>query len=158
MISLLRSDTSALPFLQAALRKHLERFPSTRNGLGRVENAALALVPAGYKKFRSLFPAFSRRESVYGFGDSQVYQAIEAMMKVSKPLLIQHSPDNWSKDTAQMLLASFELTEDGAAVLAGEEDFVATNGIDKWLGGIHLSGKEAAWRWDEDTEQLLVSL
>jgi hypothetical protein len=158
MISLLRSDTSALPFLQAALKKHLERFPSTRNGLGRVENSALALVPQGYNKFRSLFPAFSRRESVYGFGDSQVYLAIEALVKASRPLLIQHSPDNWSKDTAQMLLASFDLTQDGAAVLAGEEDFVTTNGIDKWLGGIHLSGKEATWRWDEDAEQLLVSL
>ena len=158
MISLLRDDTSALPFLQAALKKHMERFPSTRNGLGRVENAALALVPEGYHKFRSLFPAFSRRESVYGFGDSQVYLAIEAMMKVSRPLLIQHSPGNWSKDTAQMLLSSFELTADGAAVLAGEQDFVVTNGIDQWLGGIHLNGQEAAWRWDEDAQQLLVSL
>ena len=158
MISLLRKDTSALPFLQAAFKKHLERFPSTRNGLGRVENTALALVPEGYTKFRSLFPAFSRRESVYGFGDSQVYLAMETMMKVRNPLLIQHSPEKWSKDTAQMLLASFELTAEGEAVLAGKEDFVVTNGIDQWLGGIHLTGKEAAWRWDEDAQQLLVSL
>jgi hypothetical protein len=158
LISLLRTDTSALPFLQDALKKHLERFPSTRNGLGRVENTALSLVPAGHSKFRSLFPAFARRESVYGFGDAQVYSAIETMMTVRKPLLIQHSRNNWSKDSAQMLLASFELTDDGKAVLAGEEDFVTTNGIDKWLGGIHLNGQEAAWRWDEDTKQLLVSL
>jgi len=158
LIALLRSDTSALPFLRDALKKHLERFPSTRNGLGRVENTTLELIPAGYKKFRSLFPAFSRRESAYGFGDAQVYLAMEGMMSARKPLLVQHVPDHWSRDSAQILLASFELTDDGKAVLAGEEDFVLTNGIDTWLGGIHLSGHEADWRWDEDSQQLLVSL
>jgi hypothetical protein len=158
LIALLRTDMSALPFLKDALRKHLERFASIRNGLGRVENTALALVPAGHSKFRSLFPAFARRESGYGFGDAQVYLAMETMMTVRKPLLIQQNRNHWIKDSAQMLLASFEVTEDGKAVLAGQEDFVATNGIDTWLGGIHLSGKEAAWRWDEDAKELLVSL
>jgi len=158
LISMLRSDMSALPFLKDALNKHLERFPSTRNGLGRVENTALALVPEGYSKFRSLFPAFSRRESTYGFGDAQVYLALESMITARKPLLVQHNTNHWSRDSAQMLLASFELTNDGKAVLAGEEDFVVTNGIDTWLGGIHLKGREASWRWDEDAQQLLVSL
>ena len=158
LISLLSSDMSALPFLKDALQKHLERFPSTRNGLGRVENTALALVPAGHTKFRSLFPAFARRESAYGFGDAQVYLALESVMTVRKPLLIQDNHRHWSKDSAQMLLASFALTDVGKAVLAGEEDFVVMNGIETWLGGIHLSGKEAAWRWDEDAQQLLVSL
>jgi hypothetical protein len=158
LLSLLRSDTSAFPFLKDALHKHLERFPSTRNGLGRIENTSLALITEGYTKFRSLFPAFTRRESVYGYGDSQVYLAIESMMKARKPLLVQNNSNHWSKDSAQMLLTSFELTDDGKAVLAGEEDFVAANGIDQWLGGIHLQGPEAAWRWDEESRQLMVSL
>jgi hypothetical protein len=57
-----------------------------------------------------------------------------------------------------MLMASFELTDEGKAVLTGAQDFVATNGIDTWLGGIHLKGREAAWRWDDDHRELLVSL
>ena len=158
LISLLRTDMSALPFLKDALKKHLERFPSTRNGLGRIENTSLALITDGHKKFRSLFPAFSRRESSFGFGDAQVYLALETMMEARNPLLVQNNSNHWSKDGAQMLLASFELTNDGQAVIAGEEDFVVENGIDTWLGGIHLKGKEAAWRWDEDAKQLLVSL
>ena len=158
LISLLRSDTSSLPFLNDALQKHLERFPSTRNGLGRVENTALNLIVEGYSKFRALFPAFTRRESTYGFGDAQVYLSLETLMTARKPLLVQSNSNHWSKDSAQMLLASFELTDDGKAVLAGEEDFVAANGIDTWLGGIHLKGNEAAWRWDEESRQLMVSL
>ncbi len=61
-------------------------------------------------------------------------------------------------DAAQILLSSFEITDHGRAVLAGEQDFVIINGIDKWLGGIHLRGKESAWRWDDESQQLLISL
>src|SRR5205814_9828925 len=28
-------------------------------------------------------------------------------------------------------------------------DHVHLNGIDRWLGGVHLQGAEARWRWDE---------
>ena len=47
-----------------------------------------------------------------------------------------------------------ELTPSGRAALAGEADHVALNGIDRWIGGVHLSGPEAAWRWDEGTESV----
>jgi hypothetical protein len=43
-------------------------------------------------------------------------------------------------------------------VLSGAEDFVRTNGIDQWLGGVHLEGYEPGWRWDEDAKELLVRL
>jgi hypothetical protein len=39
------------------------------------------------------------------------------------------------------------VTGTGAAVLAGRGDHIALNGIDKWLGGVQLTGA-AVWRWD----------
>ena len=39
------------------------------------------------------------------------------------------------------------ITEAGREVLAGKHDFVRLNGIDRWLGGVHLRGAEAQWRW-----------
>ena len=158
LIALLKSDMSAMPFLKEALSKHLQRFPSTHNGLGSVENAALKLIPAGYGEFRALFPAFVRRESAYGYGDAQLYVAMRRLALAPKPLVKQNNGHDWSMDAAQILLSSFEITDYGKAVLAGEQDFVITNGIDRWLGGIHLRGKESAWRWDEESQQLLVSL
>ena len=74
------------------------------------------------------------------------------------PLLKQKNADNSAHDPLRMLFSAFEITERGQAVLAGAEDFVIKNGIDLWLGGVHLQGKESQWRWDDDTEQLLVSL
>jgi len=158
LIALINSDMSAMPFLKEALSKHLQRFPSTHNGLGRVENAALKLIPAGYGEFRSLFPAFVRRESAYGYGDAQLYVAMRRLTMTPNPLLTQKNGRSAAMDPVQILLSSFEITDHGKAVLTGAEDFVITNGIDKWLGGIHLRGKESAWRWDDESQQLLVSL
>jgi len=44
---LLRSDTSALPFLAAALRRHLAEFPSTADGLSKTERRLLELAKDG---------------------------------------------------------------------------------------------------------------
>jgi hypothetical protein len=157
--SLLRSDTSALPFLRSALLKHLQRFPSTENGLGRIESVGLELIAGGYCSFKSLFPAFARREPEYGYGDAQLYLELKRLADGAAPALTLSDGNNLAAtDPAQMLLSSFEITEFGKAVLAGEEDFVRSNGIDHWLGGVHLMGREAGWRWDERAQEVLVRL
>ena len=38
------TDTSALPFIAASLRRHLEQFPSADNGLSRTERQALSVL------------------------------------------------------------------------------------------------------------------
>jgi hypothetical protein len=157
LVTLRDSDTSALPFLGRAVVRHLQRFPWTSTGLGRIESSALQLVADGYHLFKKLFPAFSRRESEYGLGDAQLYCALRLMADAPTPVLKQSGRAEPS-DAAGMLLSSFELTDDGREVLSGDQDFVAQNGIDQWLGGVHLLGPEAAWRWDRETEQLLVSV
>ena len=40
------------------------------------------------------------------------------------------------------------LTEVGSRVLDLQEDHVKLNGIERWLGGVHLAGSDAVWRWD----------
>jgi hypothetical protein len=157
--SLLDTDTSSLPFLKTAFAKHLRRFPSTDNGLGEIGNVCLDLIARGYSKFKSLFPAFTRREPEYGFGDAQLYLEMKRLSGARTPLLKLSGVDRRaSMDSAQMLLSSFELTEHGKAILADEQDFVRSNGIDQWLGGVHLEGNEPAWRWDELVQELLVRL
>ena len=124
--SLLDSDLSPLPFLKSALTKHLRRFPSTDNGLGRIGNVVLDLIAKGYSNFRSLFPAFARREPEYGFGDAQLYLELKRLSDVSTPLLTLSADGNRAAmDSAQMLLCTFEITK------YGHGDFVRSNGIDQ---------------------------
>jgi hypothetical protein len=47
------------------------------------------------------------------------------------------------------------LTGTGARVLAGQADQIALNGIDRWIGGVHLQGRHVPWRWDDGTETIV---
>jgi hypothetical protein len=46
------------------------------------------------------------------------------------------------------------LTGTGERVLDGRADRVALLGLDRWLGGTHLT-PAAAWRWDPDARLLV---
>ena len=152
---LIDEDTSVMPFLGLALRLHVARFPSLKNGLGRIENKALEMISNGVLTFKSLFPKFSKAEPVYGMGDSQFWCALKRIGQARDPLITISAPadakpglkSNWYHD------ALFEPTESGRAVLAGERDFIEANGLDLWVGGVHLVN-DSVWRWDEDNELL----
>jgi hypothetical protein len=49
-----------------------------------------------------------------------------------------------------------EITDTGRAVLDDEADWIKLNSIDRWLGGVHLQGEEAAWRWDEQQRRMVA--
>ena len=154
---LIDEESSALPFLKAALRLHLMRFPSATNGLGRVENKALEMISHGPVGFKSLFPRFAKAEPTYGLGDSQFWNELKRLGKARHPLITTAGPENpeRGRKSNRFLEASFELTEAGRAVLAGERDFIELNGIDLWLGGVHLADGAAMWRWDEQNGRLV---
>lgn len=152
---LTRGETTALPFLGAALEAHLRRFPSTRNGLGLIENSGLALIHSGSKKFVDLFARFRDAEPVYGLGDSQFWFSLQTLTNANQPLLTSNGGNGDGEAIARD--TSFEITKLGKAVLKGEGDFVSLNGIDRWLGGVYLSDERNLWRWDEQSETIVLT-
>jgi hypothetical protein len=52
---------------------------------------------------------------------------------------------------------SVSLTPFGRAVLAGEEDRVRRAGLDRWLGGVHISGVGPTWRWDPSKRAIVFA-
>ncbi|MDQ6651452.1 MAG: RNA polymerase subunit sigma-24 [Acidobacteriota bacterium] len=165
---LLQTDTSFMPFLRAALIAHLRRFPSTRNGLGAIENLGLELINGGLSSFIDVFPRFGDAEPVYGLGDAQFWFALQRVTLAKQPLLKLENGENASKemngghDRSRLSLdrirkTRFELTELGRSALRGEADFVALNGIDLWLGGVHLQDKNNTWRWNEPSGTIVFT-
>lgn len=149
------SDTSLLLFLGPALGAHLRRFPSTLNGLGCIEAKALELINDGAKTFIELFPLFGAAEPVYGLGDAQLWLVLQQLGVGSQPLLTienGHDAGQLTPDIARK--ARIEITESGKSVLRGEADQVELNGIDHWLGGVHLAPTNL-WRWDDELEALV---
>jgi len=151
--ALVGADTSALPFVGAALSRHLEEFPSLDNGLSRSERQVLEALNDGKKKLREVFfAAHHEREEAVFLGDSVFAYYLQRLNRVAGPLVqlagggaITAPPDPAERAYWD---ASVELTEVGRDVLAGRQDWVKLNGIDRWLGGVHLSGTDSEWRWD----------
>ncbi len=152
---LITEETSALPYLRSALNQHLARFPSVTNGLGHAENRLLEIVSEGVTDFMQLCKAFFDREPAYGLGDHQVWRDMKRMASVPQPLVKITGFDD-SDSASRSYKASFDITQAGIDVLNGIADFVNMNGIDLWLGGVHLRDKENLWRFDEQTQRLIV--
>jgi len=136
LASLLDEDTSALPFLRAAVLRHLQQFPALRNGLARTERQILEVVEAGPLSFPELFLADQKLEESIFMGDLTFRQYLRGMTAAKQALL---RGDN----------SGFEITEFGRRVLQKKEDHVRANGINRWLGGVHLCEGAPVWRWDE---------
>ncbi|MFY9556492.1 MAG: hypothetical protein WAV47_17395, partial [Blastocatellia bacterium] len=137
---LLGEDASPMPFLRSPMRLHLSRFPSVKNGLGRIENCALEMISNGAIGFKELFPKFAKSEPLFGIGDLQLWCEMNRLAKAREPLITisgirRDQPETMSNRSHE---ASFELTATGRSILAGEADFVDINGLDLWLGGVHL--------------------
>lgn len=152
---LLHSDTSVLPLLAPAFAAHLRRFPSTTNGLGQIEQTGLQLIAGGCGKFVEMFPKFTAAEKTYGLGDTQLWGTIVDLSKGSEPLLkITNAPAEPALEPDVIKRARLTLTKTGQSVLAGKADFIKLNGVDRWLGGVHLFGKEKVWRWHDPAGRL----
>lgn len=144
--ALLGRDTSPLPFLAGALRRHLEEFPAVAGGLSRSERQPLDALAEGAKTFPELFRATQAMEERVYMGDTSFHRILRELASPPRPLL---RLDPGAQGTRISLTAS------GREVLEGRDDWVRSRGIDRWLGGVHLQGAEAAWRWDVETGRLV---
>lgn len=138
----------ALPHLPAALSRHLQQLPSVANGLSRTEAQALTAIANGTSRMADVYVQSNHeREEAVFMGDAGFLLHMRGVFDSTKPLAMvvrRHAPDG------QLSLEdSVALTDEGARVLEGHADRVRTCGIERWLGGVHLSGKGPLWRWDE---------
>lgn len=153
---LINDDTTPLPFLRAALLRHLREFPSKENGLNRTERMAMEAVASGESRPDRIFRAVNDREEVFWMTDGMFYPSLKQLAGGPSPLLKVNGADSWPTGNAPITGLTLGLTDTGRAVLTGEADWIKLNGIDRWLGGVHLHGAESAWRWDEENRRLRI--
>ena len=167
--TILKGDCAALPYLKDALFRHLEQYPSVRNGLNRIQNQILQAVVDGAPKLGQIFKVVSDMEERPFLGDTSLWSNIDELAEKKVPLLkldgpgrladhINPDPELYDSPSLKDLRRwDISITDAGAAVLAGKQDFIQLNGIDRYLGGVYLLGPEAQWRWDEKKRSLVRS-
>jgi hypothetical protein len=144
--NLRRGDTSALPYLAAAVTRFLQEYPWTGDGLSRTERRLLELANGDGIALSAAFRQMHEGESAYYVTDTSLAELAEELSRTSPPLLTL-APGSAGNDEG--LRGTVMLTDTGGAVLARQLDRVATCGIDRWLGGVHLQSGGPVWRWDD---------
>jgi hypothetical protein len=141
--ALLATDLTALPFLSAAFRRHLQELPSLENGLSRSEHRLLEQARDGATDLRQIFPRMQDGETAYYITDSSLWDRVQSLALSSPALLSVDAPDS----TEALPAATIALTPAGRQVLSGSADRVRLCGIDRWFGGVHARGSGPVWRW-----------
>ncbi len=73
-------QSSAFPYVQGVVKAHVDRFP--KNGTkGRPEKVIEDITKNISTDFNKVFKEFWKRESIYGFGDSQVKHIYDRVMQ-----------------------------------------------------------------------------
>jgi hypothetical protein len=143
---------AVLPFLGDALTRFLAEYPSVAHGLSRSEELALSALCERPSTAGELFRTVQSRETSPFMGDWGFYDILRRLDSAGTPLLSIHD----LTDDVDIRSLNVTITEAGRDVIEGREDGVALNGIDRWLGGVHLIGQDRSpWRWDGWRETLV---
>ena len=145
-------DTAELPFLAPALRRLLEELPAPADGLSGTERRALQAVAAGAQTLPSAFVGAQRLEEAPFLGDAWFYRTVSALGQGKARLLETDDgtplpPPPPLSDSQRFARLQLRLTVTGEHTLRGEADRVELLGIDRWIGGTHITS-DNTWRWD----------
>ncbi len=147
-----RERTFATPGLREALIRWFQEFPSLDNGLSRVERQILEGLVEGFARLGKLFLYSQSKESPVYMGDSTFYYYIQRLVEGDRPLIRQTVGEEFlilgnTGYSKEFRAQEFELSEEGRAVLEGRVDAITLRGIDRWIGGYHLT-PQSRLRWD----------
>jgi hypothetical protein len=129
-----REDGAELPFLAPALLRALEELPAVGDGLSGTERRALEAIASGAATPTAAFVAAQDLEDAPFLGDAGFDRVLDGLATGPAPLV-------------QAREGELRLTDAGRSVLAGDADRVDLLGVDRWLGGTHVT-PENTWRWD----------
>jgi hypothetical protein len=125
------------PVLHRAMSSLVLRYPDTRSGLSYCDELILQYAQEkGPRAVRVVGHAIAYNESLDSLGDAYVYYRARRLAResLSRPLL------QISGDANNMRSSEIYLTDFGREVLNGRANAIDQNGVDDWIGGVHLLG------------------
>lgn len=153
-------DDAGLPFLAPALRRLLEELPAPGSGLSGTERRALEAIAAGARTSPAAFLAAQQLEDAPFLGDAWFFRTLSALGQGPSRLVETDEgeilpPPPPLGDDQRFARLQLRLTPAGERTLRGEADRVELLGVDRWIGGTHVT-PNTLWRWDPAEWQLVA--
>ncbi len=135
LLGLMRDPELPAP-AQRALKRWLEEFPDSRDGLTRTERSLLELLQEGPLSEADLFGQHQARDSWHPVGDAVLRSRLEELARGRRPLVENAGSGVW------------RLSREGQEVLAGRLHRLDVSRLDRWFGGARLVSPERVWMLD----------
>jgi hypothetical protein len=139
LLRFLADRKHSLPFLQRGLGALLHHYPDLVTGLNAWEYQLLRYVrEEGPKATRAVGSTMAHdMDFPEWMADNYLFQRLHRLADnaLPKPLL------TLAGETTRLRETEVRLTEHGEAILAGNGNAVEWNGIDEWVGGVHLDSR-----------------
>ncbi|REF35159.1 DUF1835 domain-containing protein [Thermasporomyces composti] len=147
LAAMARGTSASLPYLGEAFGRLMREYPGVSDGLSLTQRRILAAVEAGAGTMGEVFRWVGEQERRPYLGDRSCFAVMTELATCPEPLLTLGDDDTEEARAVQ-------LTPAGRDVLDGRRDHLALNGVNRWIGGVHLTDPETAWRYDERRETL----
>jgi hypothetical protein len=134
---LLWVEDQSLPYLPAAIQRHLRELPWTTDGLGLSERLCLQAVASGPLTFPALFHAHQQADPLPGIGDALLAPVLRGLAHADRPAL-ERVDDLW------------RLTPYGMGLLSDKDRWSTAP---RWVGGVRLPG----WQWEPRSGQVVAA-
>ena len=154
-----RDSSVVLPHMHSAIRRLLQEYPSPENGLSRTEQQTVDVLMTGAKTMGALYQAaHGANEDLVWLGDwsyawyvDRLMTGPAALVEFTATEISSDATPNSNSTAAQPGFSSqlptggakcweqqVQLTDAGRAVAESRANAVSLNGIDRWIGGVHL--------------------
>ncbi len=151
-------ESVRLPYLAAALRRQLQEYPDREHGLSRSERQLCeALAPGEIVLSKLYHAAHHASESWHWLGDSIFAWYVQRLSECAEPLVTHPNGTrviSTVRDTKHFWERTVILTPFGHEVVRARADAIEHNGIDRWIGGVHLTTADH-WRWDDRVHRVV---
>ncbi|HHH51658.1 MAG TPA: hypothetical protein ENK76_04760 [Campylobacterales bacterium] len=138
---LLDDDTDRLPFLKDTVKRVLEEYPNSINGLSRTQHQILLSISKNNHNPTNIFNDCQKLEERAFIGEIIFIHILKELVELN--LL------NSVKNGKYM-----ELTSLGQDILDRRENLFNITKVDRWIGGVHITNNNP-WCWNIKYRKLL---
>lgn len=159
LVELYQNDLSSLSFLKFAIRRILNQYPSNLNGLCKTEKNILELLVIRDYALQEVYQVVVHSRDGLMLMRYEVFcHYLFSMIHAEAALLtVINDQQSWDAITVLDLIENpplnLSITALGKEVLYNHVDWVRITDINRWVGGVHLTG-DNIWRWNTVSQVL----
>jgi hypothetical protein len=155
-------DCPAMPYLRATFARLMQELPAIGSGLSLTQERIVTALMDQPRTVAATFGATQVWEDARFLGDASFFRQIDDLAFAATPLLegLPFRSTGLGDDPEAALYTKYAqsavtVTDAGREAFAGRFDHAIENGIDRWIGGTHLT-VGSLWRRRRD-DTLLAS-